>query len=178
MANFIMFILIGLLVSGLIGAVAFFGIFRWRQWHHGEPRRRLDDGLAERSELDALKRELAQLLPRLYRSDRRSQQAVGASLNLAMAYFRSRYSRAAVFAAVPQREQREFLNRLTEAELRFYEQNRQEEGAATTLFKCWLTAIAANDLAMAREVRSHVDHFCRLPRDETGAAHSSGYSAA
>lgn len=174
--NFMMLIVIGLLGSGLVGAAAFLGIFWWRQ-RVSERRRAPDEKeLTEQSELESLKHELAQLVPRLYGGDSRSQQEVGASLNLAMAYFRSRYSRAASFALVPQREQREFLNRLTEAELRFYEQNRYEEGAATTLFKCWLTAITAKDVTMAREVRSHLDYFCRLPLDET-ANRSSGCTA-
>ncbi len=173
MANFLMLIVIGLLGSGLVGAGVFLGIFWWRQQASEHRNRRLEDDLTESSELDSLKQELAQLVPRLYRGDRRSQQAVGASLNLAMAYFRSRYSRAATFAAVSRREQQEFLRRLTEAELRFYEQNRQEEGAATTLFKCWLTAITAKDVTMAREIRSHVDYFCRLPLEEASEASAS-----
>jgi len=177
MANFMMLILIGLLGSGLVGAVAFLGIFWWRQRVSEQQRGSFEKELTEQSELESLKHELAQLVPRLYRGDSRSQQTVGTNLNLAMAYFRSRYSRVAAFARVSRREQREFLNRLTEAELRFYEQNRYEEGAATTLFKCWLTAITANDVTMAREVRSHLDYFCRLPLEEATTTRSSGCTA-
>lgn len=116
--------------------------------------------------LEQTREEFEELKRRIYQCDAAAQRALGVDLNRALAWFRATYTNATLFARLKPDEQQAVLDNLARAEAEFHHRNQPVQAFATTLLRCWLTAVAAQDATAAREFEAHLDFFSRRPLEE------------
>ncbi len=110
----------------------------------------------------ALREEFELVTRALRQADDVAQIAVGHAINMANSLFQQAYNSPSEFQALPESQQIEYINKLTNMEVMLREEkNDPHSSIGFGLFKMWVGAVSEKDTELMNQFRSELAHFSR-----------------
>ena len=111
---------------------------------------------------NAFREEFETVTQALRQADDLTQIAVGHAINMASSFFFQAYNTPSDFQKLPKAEQIEYINKLSNVEIRLREEkNDPHSSVGFGLFKMWVGALSEDDTELMNQLGSELAYFSR-----------------